>query len=246
MRTTGFPLTNWHHLSSIADSLNRADSRDVRKRLSDLIETTKKLLTLKTKSQKQRGRLTRNEARDFNEYLEHVNNLLSEFPPAYLHLDYLNPVGLTKDGRIRSHHGTAGFEWRFKDSSRWEECRILVATQAIAKRGELHRLRRCELESCHSWFYARSRLKRFCSQECKQRKKSSSPTFKKKRAKYMREYYHKFLKKGAVWQKKEDMGFKDVRTASSRPATRTPLASGARKTPGLRIMEKRIASDSNS
>jgi len=55
------------------------------------------------------------------------------------------------------------------------------------------RIRRCQLDSCRRYFYAKFPHQLFHEEKCKQKNLRSKETFKAKRREYMRDYYRKNL-----------------------------------------------------
>jgi hypothetical protein len=74
----------------------------------------------------------------------------------------------------------------------WERWAVGALLSLARKPGGLSRLRRC-LE-CSQWFYAVRGHQQFCGESCRRRHAAQDPTFKAKRAAYMREEYRPLLK----------------------------------------------------
>lgn len=60
------------------------------------------------------------------------------------------------------------------------------AIRHLCEAGLVHRLKTCK--ECGAWFYAQFSHRRFCKRGCQQRHYRSSPTWKAKRRKWMRNY----------------------------------------------------------
>ena len=58
--------------------------------------------------------------------------------------------------------------------------------------GQIDTWRKCA--DCSRWFYARTEHQRYCADRCRRHYSASSPEFKEKRARYMREKYRPFVK----------------------------------------------------
>jgi hypothetical protein len=65
---------------------------------------------------------------------------------------------------------------------------VVLIICGITSRGEIQRVRRCEVEVCKKFFYAKPSHKRRCSKKCTEWKEDNDPHFKSSRAEYMRKY----------------------------------------------------------
>jgi hypothetical protein len=74
----------------------------------------------------------------------------------------------------------------------WERWAAGMLFTLANRPGELSRFRRC-LE-CSQWFYAVRGHQQFCGESCRRRHAAQDPTFKEKRAAYMRETYRPLQK----------------------------------------------------
>ena len=193
----------WLPWRFVVDWLNEPGHPESTAWFVDLIETTHKLAALCAKV-KGVEKFSDQDNRSTAEWIVHINALLSEHRPRHLRLwglhtgVFVSPRGLllANGHDAWSSPGYVHFRDVFQDMKRDDaEWYALESLKEIAERGALERLRRCGLEKCARWFYARSRLQKFCSDKCKQKKKRSSPEWKKDRARYMREYYQKHLRK---------------------------------------------------
>jgi len=72
------------------------------------------------------------------------------------------------------------------DSERWE-AKTALWIAGLASSGLLTRVRHCR--NCSKWFYAHTEHQSHCSESCRKKFSASSPIFKAKRARYMREQY---------------------------------------------------------
>lgn len=68
------------------------------------------------------------------------------------------------------------------------EKEAVVIIGALTRDGKIDRLRQCEWAECGVWFLGPTN-RRFHLESCKRKHQSSSPAFKKKRAKYMKDRY---------------------------------------------------------
>jgi hypothetical protein len=65
---------------------------------------------------------------------------------------------------------------------------VVLILCGVTSRGDIQRVRRCEVEACKKFFYARPSHKRRCSRKCTEWKEDHDPQFKKSRKEYMRSY----------------------------------------------------------
>ncbi len=64
-----------------------------------------------------------------------------------------------------------------------------VAVQWIVENaGVVHRIRRCRVETCRRWFYAKTDHQKYCGQTCRKKEASEGEAFKEKRRVYMKKY----------------------------------------------------------
>jgi hypothetical protein len=193
----------WLPWRFVVNWLNEPGHPDSTAWFVDLIETTQRLTALAA-LRASLFKLSSEDERSIAELIVHINTLLSEHRPTHLRLwglhkgVFVSPKGLlVANGHDAwSSPGYVHFRDIFQDMERDDaEWYALESLKEIAEEGALERLRRCKLEKCARWFYARSRLQKFCSDKCKQKEKRSSPEWKKDRARYMRDYYEKHLRK---------------------------------------------------
>jgi hypothetical protein len=52
----------------------------------------------------------------------------------------------------------------------------------------VHRIRRCHLEKCRKWFFAKTDHQKYCGDNCRQRDAAQGESFKAKRRIYMKKY----------------------------------------------------------
>jgi hypothetical protein len=87
--------------------------------------------------------------------------------------------------------GMRGFGW-------WWTWPLLL----LVEKQMLNRLRRCQLERCNRWYFARREDQHWCSKKCRQKHYLSTPEGRKKwnayMAKKMKERYHKYESKAAA------------------------------------------------
>jgi hypothetical protein len=76
--------------------------------------------------------------------------------------------------------------------SPWERWAVGTLLNLAKKPEELSRLRRCS--ECSQWFYAIRLHQQFCGESCRRRHTAQDPSFKEKRAAYMRETYRPLQK----------------------------------------------------
>jgi hypothetical protein len=74
----------------------------------------------------------------------------------------------------------------------WERGAVGTLLNLARKPGGLSLLRRCS--ECSQWFYANRPHQQFCGVSCRRRHTAQDPSFKKKRAAYMRETYRPLQK----------------------------------------------------
>ena len=82
-----------------------------------------------------------------------------------------------------------GRQSRARGARAREVAHMLDHLDNLEMRGELWRIRRCELESCGRFFIARVRHQRFDDRKCKRKHMTSTPKFKQTRAVYQKKYY---------------------------------------------------------
>ena len=87
----------------------------------------------------------------------------------------------------------------------WEPLLVSHLLKAVDK-GEISRYRRCS--ECQQWFYAIRGHQHFCGDVCRRKHEAQSPTFKEKRARYMRETYRPDQKRNDERAKRQ-AGFKE-------------------------------------
>lgn len=72
---------------------------------------------------------------------------------------------------------------------------FLYSALCLAEQGHLLRLRRCN--QCQRWLFARFSTQSVCSKNCRQKKYRASPTVKRRRRDYMRDYMRERYRKPA-------------------------------------------------
>jgi len=87
--------------------------------------------------------------------------------------------------------------------SPWEfmEPFMVASLLEAVNAGEIWRYRQCS--ECHQWFYAVRGHQHFCADICRRKHEAQSPTFKQKRARYMRETYRPNEKKRDALAKRQ-------------------------------------------
>jgi hypothetical protein len=173
--------------------LNRAEHPEATARLADVIETMQKMVALEVEAQK-RDRLNRADRQQLIEWWEHVEGLLSKYS-ATPQIAALSVRSLLAHGGVPLMWGRPPHRPDDPDDTGFGHYPALSDLIRLSEYGVVGRLRRCELETCQTWFYASPEHKKFCSLKCKQVKTRSKPEWKEHARKYHRDYYLKFQKK---------------------------------------------------
>lgn len=111
---------------------------------------------------------------------------------------------LPRNGRLlraRNNQGKSTARWAAPTFKERPFFAALNAFVFLLDNDDAMSLRRCPQKGCARWFFQYGRQK-FCSYRCKEKQKRSSPAFKAKRAKYMRETWYPANVKNARKDKK--------------------------------------------
>ena len=195
-------LKIWTSPKYLAEWLNQSGHQEATARFVDVIETAQQLGALYDEVRKSalRGAFGEGpegapvEMRQLDELQGHLKELLS-YRPAHLGIEGFIGARLWHGRPEPIAPGSFIMRWMPDDiegDAAWDEWNAIEAIRQLSEKGDLGRVRRCE--TCQTWFYAHTALKKFCSPDCKEKKKLSSPAFQEHRRKYHRDYYVETLR----------------------------------------------------
>ncbi len=105
-----------------------------------------------------------------------------EMLPSGLFDPWIPSVFASKSARPRQWITVADAEGKGREQESWTILHVI----RLAGDGLIARIRRC---SCGDWFFAQHCRRQWCSTKCRLRDYKSTPEWKEKRNRYMREYY---------------------------------------------------------